>query len=358
MKCFILSVLLSFYCWLGSAQVPADNTPMNEVKILASHNSYKKRPHPKVLRFLNKFRNKLGPDNNPDYIDYGHLTFSEQFNQYGIRGIELDVNYDPDGGHYKRRRVNLFLWGQKQRLKGNMLNQPGFKILHIADVDFESNYLTLHSALKALKAWSDTHPMHLPIYVNIEAKGAHPADESKSLQRLGFVNCIPFDSLAYLTLEAEIKAVLRADQVYRPFHFKGEHESLRARINTSGWPTLREVKGKIIFILQGSNQDIYKSFKDPVMFYYGAKNDSNTIFLLRNNPLNSEREVETLVSQFIVRTRADAGTVESRKNDFSRWNAALRSNAQIISTDYYKSDDRWSSYHVKFPNGLFELLNP
>ena len=130
MKCFILSLLLWFYCFVGSSQVPSDSTPMNEIKILASHNSYKKRPHPKVLRFLNKFRNKLGPDNNPDYIDYGHLTFSEQFNQYGIRGIELDVNYDPDGGHYKRRRVNLFLWGQKQRLKGNMLNQPGFKILH------------------------------------------------------------------------------------------------------------------------------------------------------------------------------------------------------------------------------------
>ena len=358
MKCFILSLLLWFYCFVGSSQVPADSTPMNEIKILASHNSYKKRPHPKVLRFLNKFRNKLGPDNNPDYIDYGHLTFSEQFNQYGIRGIELDVNYDPDGGHYKRRRVNLFLLGQKQRLKGNMLKQPGFKILHIADVDFESNYLTFQSALKALKAWSDAHPMHLPIYVNIEAKGAHPADESRSLQRLGFVNCIPFDTIAYSKLETEIRSVLDSGQLYMPGDFKKEYKSLRARINTSGWPFFHEVKGKIIFILQGNNQEIYKSFKDPVMFYYGEENDSNTVFLLRNNPLNSESEVESLVSQFIVRTRADAGTVESRNNDFSKWNAALRSKAQIISTDYYKPDDRWSSYHVKFPNGLFELVNP
>jgi len=216
----------------------------------------------------------------------------------------------------------------------------------------------LQSALKALKAWSDAHPMHLPIYVNIETKGAHPADESKSLQYLGFANCIPFDAIAYSNLETEIRSVLDSDQLYMPGNFKKGYKSLRARINASGWPLLHEVKGKIIFILQGNNQDIYKSFKNPVMFYYGEENDSNTIFLLRNNPLNFEEEIGELVSQFIIRTRADSGTIESRTNDFSKWNAALQSNAQIISTDYYKPDDRWSSYHVKFPNGLFELVNP
>ncbi len=339
-------------------QLPSDDTPLNEIRILASHNSYKKRPHQKVLRFLKKFQDKLGTQNNPDYIDYGHLPFSEQFNKYGVRGIELDVNYDPDGGHYKRRRINVFLLGQRQRLKGGVLKKPGFKILHISDVDFETNYLTLKSALKDLKTWSEDHPNHLPIYVNIEAKGSHPADESKALKILGFQTCIPFDSAAYVKLETEIRSVFNPIQIYSPKHFKDTCLNLRSRINTMGWPTLKEVRGKFIFILEGSNQHLYESFVDPIMFYYGDIKDENTVFLLRNNPVLSKADILSLVSNFMIRTRSDSGTRESRENDYHTWEAALESNAQIISTDYYKADRRFSSYKVGFNNGLFQQINP
>ena len=128
------------------AQQKTDSIRLNDIRIVASHNSYKKKPHRKALKFLSKFQDKLGPENNPDFIDYGHLFFEEQFTDYGIRGVELDVNYDPKGRHYRRRRVNLFLWGQKQRIKGSKMKAPGFKLLHISDVDFESNYLTLIDA--------------------------------------------------------------------------------------------------------------------------------------------------------------------------------------------------------------------
>ena len=286
------------------------------------------------------------------------MSFSEQFNNYGVRGIELDVNYDPDGGHYKRRRVNLFLFGQRQRLKGGELKKPGFKILHISDVDFETNYLTLKSALKELKTWSEEHSGHLPIYINIEAKGSHPADESKSLKRLGFQTCIPFDSIAYVKLEAEIRSELNPNQIYSPKHFKDTCLSLRSRINIIGWPKLEEVRGKFIFILEGSNQHLYKSFIDPIMFYYGDINDKNTVFLLRNNAVASRVDIHNLAPNFIIRTRSDSGTRESRENNYHTWESALKSNAQIISTDYYKEDSRFSSYKVGFPNGLFQQINP
>jgi hypothetical protein len=251
------------------------------------------------------------------------------------------------------------LFGQRQRLKGGDLKKPGFKILHISDVDFETNYLTFKSALNELKTWSEEHPGHLPMYINIEAKGSHPADESKSLKRLGFKTCIPFDSMAYVYLEAEINSVLTSDQIYTPADFKDTCLSLRSRINTSGWPILKEVRGKFIFILEGSNQHLYKSFIDPLMFYYGDNNDANTAFLLRNNAVASCAEIHGLVSDFIVRTRSDSGTRESRENEYSTWEIALKSKAQIISTDYYRADARFSSYKVGFSNGLFELIkNP
>lgn len=354
-----LGFVICFFCMGSSiyAQPPSDTTPINKIQILASHNSYKKKPHPKLLRFLKKFEDKLGAQNNPDYIDYGHVPFPEQFDTYGIRGIELDVNYDPLGGNYKRRRANLFVFGQRQRLKGGLLKKSGFKLLHIADVDFESNYLTFKSALKDLSYWSKSHPGHLPIYVNIEAKGSHPADESKSLQRLGFANCIPFDTVAYLALEEEIKEVLTPGQIYVPADFKDTCQSLRSRINSMGWPLLEEVRGKIVFVLEGSNQHLYKSLPNPSMFYYGAEEDENVVFLLRNNSVGNEQKIRALVSEYIVRTRADAGTIESRNNDKTTWESALMSGAQIISTDYYKSDLRWSNYQVGFENSLYRLLD-
>ena len=106
--------------------------------------------------------------------------------------------------------------------------------------------------------------------------------------------------------------------------------------------------GKVIFILEGNNQHLYRTFNDPLMFYYGEPNDSNTAFLLRNQPVGSEEQIKEQTKHFIVRTRSDAGTVQSRNNDFSMWESALRSNAQIISTDYYKADLRWSTYQVGF----------
>jgi len=38
---------------------------------------------------------------------------------------------------------------------------------------------------------------------------------------------------------------------------------------------------------------------------------------------------------FMVRSRADANTVEARTHDLGRLNAAVEAGAQIISTDYY-----------------------
>ena len=330
------------------SQQKMDSVRLNDIRILASHNSYKKKPHPKALKFLTKFQDKLGDENNPNFIDYGHLPIGDQFSDYGIRGVELDVNYDPKGKHYRRRRVNLFLFGQKQRVKNKSMKEPGFKLLHISDVDFETNYLTLIDALKAIKDWSVQHEKHIPIFINIEAKGSHPADQSKALRFLGFKKCIPFDTLAYRKLEAEISSVFSKEDIFEPSDFKGDYSSIQNRVEQIGWPYLNECLGKVFFILEGNNQHIYRKFENPLMFYYGEPNDENTAFLLRNNSEGIEDELYKLSNSFMIRTRSDAGTVQSRNNDYSKWESALKSNAQIISTDYYQADQRWSNYKVGF----------
>lgn len=350
MRNTILPLLFLLSISVFKAQKDIDSLRLNDIRIIASHNSYKKRPHPKVLKFLSKFQDKLGDQNNPKFIDYGHLPFEEQFTDYGIRGVELDVNYDPKGGHYRRRRVNLFLFGQKQRIKDRSMKKPGFKLLHISDVDFETNYFTLIDGLKAIKDWSEKNENHIPIFINIEAKGSHPADESKTLRFLGFKKCIPFDTTAYHKLESEIASVFDQNQIYKPSDFKAGHSSINERVENVGWPLLSESRGKVIFILEGNNQHLYRSFNQPLMFYYGEPNDVNTAFLLRNHSQGIESSISEHSGKFIIRTRSDAGTVQSRDNDYLMWESALNSNAQIISTDYYKPDIRWSSYKVGFSN--------
>ncbi|MFM7636382.1 MAG: Ca2+-dependent phosphoinositide-specific phospholipase C [Crocinitomicaceae bacterium] len=327
--------------------VSAQSLRLNESKILASHNSYKKLPHKKVIRFLSKFKKQLGPSNDPIQLDYGHKTLPEQFDTFNIRGIELDLYYDPIGGHYKKRKLNLFLFGLKQRVRDPRMKSPGFKVLHIADVDYETQYLTFKDALIELRTWSEKNPAHHPIFVNIEPKSTSPGNESKTLRKLGFKPCVPYDQKAFLEMENEITGILPANKIFTPSDLKGDFSTIHERLTETGWPELNQCLGKFIFILDGK-ETLYKSATTtPIMFYYASPQDPDAAFVVMNDPVGNEEKIQHLTSTYIVRTRSDAGTLQSRNNDYSTYNAAIRSGAQIISTDYYAPDLRWSTFQIK-----------
>jgi hypothetical protein len=329
-KSFTLSFILINF--ILSAQY--DSLRLNQIRVLASHNSYKNKPDPKVIRFLTRFKKQLGSANDPVQLDYGHLPLPQQFDEYNIRGIEIDVNYDPNGGLYKKRKLNMFILGKPQKVKDPKMNEPGFKVLHIADVDYETNYLTFISVLTELKHWSELH---------------NPADESMFLKRLGFKKAIPFDEKAFNLLDKEILSILPKDKIFQPENLKKNYSTIKDRIETEGWPILRDCLDKFIFILEGSNDQQYalNNLSRP-MFVYGSPSNENTAFVLKNDPLGNEIEILELTTRYIVRTRSDAGTIEARKNDYSRFQSAWKSGAQIISTDYYKPDLRFSTFQIKF----------
>ena len=323
---------------------------LNEIGILASHNSYKGLPDKKVLKFLTKFKKQLGEANDPIQLDYGHPKLPIQFDEYGIRGIEIDINYDPKGGLYAKRAVNKFVCGLKTSVKNPVMKAPGFKVLHIADVDYETNYLTFSAVLLELKKWSEEHPKHTPIFVNIEAKGTNPGDESKVLRFLGFKKSIPFSAEAYNALDKEIFAVLNRENIYQPKDLLGDYTNIKERLGSIGWPLVSECLGKIIFILEGNNQELYNSETlNRPMFVYKNPEDINAAFVIQNDPIGNEAYIEELSKTYIVRTRSDAGTIEARNNDYRRFNAALKSKAQIISSDYYKNDSRFGDFQIALP---------
>ncbi|MGQ7334325.1 Ca2+-dependent phosphoinositide-specific phospholipase C, partial [Streptococcus suis] len=92
--------------------------------------------------------------NDPVGIDYGHLPFDSQFSDYNMRGLEIDIQNDPKGGAFYKRKINAFVHGMPVRSGIEALRRPGFKVLHIKDVDYQTNYYTFKDALTALKRWS------------------------------------------------------------------------------------------------------------------------------------------------------------------------------------------------------------
>jgi hypothetical protein len=184
--------------------------------------------------------------------------------------------------------------------------------------------------------------------VNIESKGFNPGDESGFLRFLGFKRALQFDAQAFQDLDKEILEILPADKIFKPADLKGSYSSIKERLNTEGWPLLSTCLGKIIFILEGNNQNLYEqSGVNRPMFVYNPPNCDNTAFVVKNDPIGNEQEIELLTQKYIVRTRSDAGTLEARANDYKRFNAAIKSGAQIISTDYYKPDPRLGSFVIK-----------
>ena len=338
---------------------------LNQIQIIGSHNSYKKLPDPRVMKFLMTQRKRLGKKLDPIGIDYGHTTIDSQFTNYNMRGLEIDIYNDPKGGVYYSRRINAFVHGLKQASGVEALRKPGFKVLHIKDVDYQTNYYTFIDALTAIKKWSDAHPNHLPLFINIETKTGGPGDASKLLNMLGFKHTVPFTPATCDSMDAEIKAVFGNDlkNILTPDRLRGNFTSLEDMALKNGWPSLEAARGKIIFIMLGDARDMYAqnhpSLSSRAMCMYTKPGNPACAFIMEDDPVADGPKILNLVKQgYIVRTRSDAETVESRSNDSSRKTAALVSGAQITSTDYYRPDLRLSNFTVQWDGIHAGRVNP
>ena len=68
---------------------------------------------------------------------------------------------------------------------------------------------------------------------------------------------------------------------------------------------------------------------------YDAAEPEAAVFNVQDPKAEEARIKDLVAAGFLVRTRSDADTREARLHDHSRLQAALRSGAQIISSDYY-----------------------
>lgn len=335
-----------------------DEPRMNQVQVLGSHNSYKLAIDEPLRTLL---RESMGA--RLESLEYSHIPMPEQLD-LGLRSLEIDVVHDPEGGRFaaplglKMVRDNGLAAGAAYDPEGRM-KLPGLKVLHVPDIDFRSSVFTFREALDVLKRWSDAHPRHLPVIVTMNAKDS-PVD------RPGYVKPLPFDAAAFDAWDAEIRAGLPAAKLIVPDDVRGSHPTLEEAVLAGGWPKLDAARGRFLFVLDetGAKLESYAkghgSLRGRAMFVNAAQGRPEAAFLIVNDPVRSQARIQGLVRKgYMVRTRADADTVEARKGDYSRWKAALASGAQVISTDYYRAEPALGTgYEVRLKGQWNPLIGP
>jgi hypothetical protein len=335
----------------GCTRAAVDALPMNAIQVIGTHNSYKLAIAPKEMETLRKANAKAA-----ETLDYSHKALTEQLND-GARQLELDFVYDPQGGRYQAplfRKLNP----DTTPYDLTPMARPGMKVIHVPDIDYRSVCPLFVDCLKAIRAWSQAHPDHVPILIIMNLK-------QDQLKIPGAVPLLPFDAAAMDALDAEIRSVFKDSELITPDQVQGKHKTLREAVLAGGWPKLKEARGKLMFALDESPAvvAVYRggrtSLEGRACFINTDETSPAAGYMTLNEPVELKDRIRAAVrAGMIVRTRADADTYEARRNDRTRQAAAFATGAQYVSTDYMQPDPRFGSYEAHLPGGGIARLSP
>jgi hypothetical protein len=332
---------------------------LNQLQVVGSHNSYHVQAGPQLFAALQAFDPTLAAT-----LEYTHSPLATQFESEDVRQIELDVFADPTGGLYDTRIVHSIL-GLPTDSGIPELEQPGFKVLHVQEIDFESRCYTLVQCLQDVKGWSDSHPKHLPIAILLELKDEAIPDPLG----LGFVTPDPIDASDLNALDAEIRSVFGDDEMITPDDVRGSHATLEQAVLAGEWPTIGDARGQVMFLMDnaGTFRTDYlaghPSLQGRVIFTNATPGAPDAAFVKSNDPLGANQaQIQNLVrAGYVVRTRADTDTLQARTGSTTMRDAALASGAQWVSTDYPvagRSARFGTSYVVTMPGPGAARCNP
>ncbi|MCM2681557.1 Ca2+-dependent phosphoinositide-specific phospholipase C, partial [Echinimonas agarilytica] len=148
--------------------VQQQSVRFNHAQFLGSHNSYKKAVHPTVLTLITSHNPKLSRQ-----INYSHIDLDAQLD-VGLRHLEIDVLVDDTGGKYAYPLAEKIAGSRLlDKAERQQLLKPGFKVLHIPDLDISSHCQLFSECLHQLTAWSNRNPEHLPISILLNVKESH-----------------------------------------------------------------------------------------------------------------------------------------------------------------------------------------
>jgi len=281
---------------------------LNHLQAKGTHNSYHLKPDSSGVADWN----------------YGHAPLNVQLGEYGVRQFELDI-----------------LW---------QAGDDYFDVMHVPFLDANTTCSPLTDCLGIIKDWSDQQPDHHPLFIMIE-----PKDE--------------FDEQVieeyFSSLENKILSIWPLERLILPADVQGAYPTLRQAVLDKNWPLLADVRGKAMFILLDSEgfRDYYtysdSHLDDRIIFARASQTTAGyAAIMFKDDPVSQQESIRQAVADgFMIRTRADSGSIEAVANDTTRLEAALSSGAHFISTDYPALTEEYE-YWVEIPQGNPSRCNP
>ncbi|WP_184433636.1 phosphatidylinositol-specific phospholipase C1-like protein [Xanthomonas arboricola] len=338
------------------AGVTAHAAPrLTDLQYIGSHNSYHAGFAPSEATLLQRLSPELFAA-----LDYRHPPLGQQLDD-GVRQLELDVFADANGGRYAHpasvaQIAKAGLPPAPPGAPAGVMSKPGFKVMHVQDVDQRSTCQPLIACLQEVRAWSKQHPGHVPIFILLETKQA-PV-------QLAFptVQPEPFDPATMDALDAELRSVFRPGEYLSPDQVRGNAATLNAAVLAHGWPSLSEARGKVVFLLDQRTAGAsylrgHPSLRGRVCFTNAVPGQDDAAFTeLNDGP--AETITQLVKAGYLVRTRTDADLKEALQHDTTRRDRMLASGAQLLSTDFPPHEPAGNGYVVRFEGDAVARCNP
>ena len=291
----------------------------NELSFIATHNSYQTvstDTTKKLYRHLSDLTFGLV---KPNKADFESETLTDQLN-CGIRSFEIDIEvFDRDG-------------------------DISFTCMHSPNIEMTTSCYDFALATKEIAMWSDNNPDHLPITVIIEPKETFLPLEDMKKFNIGYAD--EFDSVLRETL---------GEKLFTPDDMLRDYASFGEMRKADDWCKVNDMLGKVLILLHECNTtEKYiaadETLRSQAMFPMLREKDIErdcASFIIMNKP-DELLEVQDAVideNKLIVRTRTDKFTEVTDE----RYELAMGSKANIVSTDYPpRTDNTADSYVVTF----------
>jgi hypothetical protein len=274
---------------LAAPAAASEPLRLNDLQARGSHNSFHRDP--------------MFPGREGVGWDYSHPTLDRQLHLQGVRQVELDVHYN---------------WARDE-----------LQVYHAWFGDDRSTCDLLSECLAVMRRWSDAHPQHHPILVLIEPKDA----QLPELPENGDPFTEPFDEESYQRLDETLLAGWGAHRTITPGDVVVEGKSLRDSIRSHGWPLLDDVRGQVLFLIDGDDHGAaysrsWTSLAGRTAFVQAEPDTAVAAFVGRDGARAPGEDkygrMRRLVAQnFMVRDYVDPPAT-----------AALAAGAQFVSSDH------------------------
>ena len=281
----------------------------NHIQAKGTHNSYHVEPEEPA----------------DDSHRYTHSPLDEQLSLYGVRQFELDLHYRKD---------------------------EGFEVFHLPFLDDVTTCRKLVDCLGLIHNWSERNRGHIPILIWLEPK-----------YEVDFLDSTLLDYIeGYDELEEEILSVFPRNRILAPDDVRGSYEDLPKAITNKGWPTLREIRGKVLFSLLdgGEHRDAYiadtPNLAGKLMFVNSSEETDPyaALFKINNAQTSSERVRQLVLDSFIVTSNVD-GADNTEETNSEKLAASLEAGFHYGSSDFPAER---SGYWFELPDGNPARCNP